>query len=284
MGTSGSFGGSKTGLVPSWVNDAPTNPAGVPDSAPGDGAGGPDGPAVPASPAAYPPIPKPLPGVSLQSARKNITRGARNSDGAPIKRGASQYVSSRGGGHGAARQMKSSKTAVGGIARFANSFVNEGPTETLKKFNLARLAGAPASEVFVALTDMLCPPGGTIDESLARDAMLETIVDLTTAGIGDFDALTSQDLEEFFMGVISRSIEGKILNEVGANSIRLPESIDDVWRAQRILHEFVHGCVQDRFNASGKSLAQLSGKEVDDFVSDLYSAAFDLMKTLGENQ
>jgi len=114
--------------------------------------------------------------------------------------------------------------------------------------------------------------------------MLETIVDLTTAGIGDFDALTSQDLEEFFMGVISRSIEGKILNEVGANSIRLPESIDDVWRAQRILHEFVHGCVQDRFNASGKSLAQLSGKEVDDFVSDLYSAAFDLMKTLGENQ
>ena len=47
MGTSGTFGGSKSGLVPSWV-DEPASPPAVspdnaePDAADGDGTNGPD--------------------------------------------------------------------------------------------------------------------------------------------------------------------------------------------------------------------------------------------------
>jgi ABC-type amino acid transport substrate-binding protein len=144
------------------------------------------------------------------------------------------------------------------------------------------LAGAPAQDVFVALTDALCPPGGTIDEAIARDALLETIADLAAKGIGNFDELTQDDLQEIFIGVVSRSIEGRILNEVGTNSIKLSPDIAAVDRAQKMLHSFVVGCVRDRFQDSGESVSSLDSGQIDGFVSDLYAASFDLMQTMGE--
>ena len=100
--------------------------------------------------------------------------------------------------------------------------------------------------------------------------------------MGNFDELTAGDLQELFIGVVSRSIEGKILNEVGTNSIRLSPDLDAVERAQQILHDFVDGCVRDRFDAGGTSLTDISSQQIDAFVSDLYAAAFDLMEALGE--
>lgn len=286
MGTSGSFGGSKSGLVPSWVDDPPSTPAATPtDATPatGDGGGdGGDGASNPLPPAAYPPLRPPPPSSGLGAARGNITRGARTSDSRAIRRGAGQYIAASGGGRGAARRMPSSRATAGGIAGLARTFATQGPTEALRSFNLEGLAGAPAVDVFIALTDALCPPGGTIDEAIARDAMLETVAALAADGVGNFDELTSDDLQEFFVGVVSRSIEGKILNEVGTNSIRLPSDLAAVERAQRMLYDFVDGCVRDRFAASGSSLVEITGQQIDGFVTDLYSAAFDLLQTLGE--
>lgn len=280
MGTSGTFGGSKSGLVPSWVDDPPSAPV----AAPGDGPPAPgDGGAENSTPpAAYPPLEPPPAGSGVGTARGNLTRGARTSDSRAIRRGAGQYVASSGGGRGAARRMPSSRAAAGGIAGIARSFATKGPTEALRPFNLEGLAGAPAVDVFVGLTDALCPPGGTIDEAIARDAVLETVAALAAEGIGNFDDLTAEDLQEFFIGVVSRSIEGKILNEVGTNSIRVSPDLAAVERAQHMLHDFVDGCVRDRFAASGSSLTDINSQQIDNFVSDLYAAAFDLMQTLGE--
>lgn len=285
MGTSGTFGGSKRGLVPSWVGDSTPSatPTSADPAAPDGGAPDNDGaePAPP-PPGAYPPIRLPGVDTGLGGARGDVTRGARNSDPKSIRRGASKYVSASGGGGGAARRMASSRATAGGIAGLTRSILTDGPVEALRSFNLETLAGAPAADVFVALTDALCPPGGTIDEAIARDAMLETVAALAAAGVGNFDDMTQSDLQEFFIGVVSRSIEGKILNEVGTNSIRVAATVAAVERTQRMLHDFVDGCVRDRFDATGSSLAEITSGQIDGFISDLYVAAFDLMQTLGE--
>lgn len=286
MGTSGTFGGSKSGLVPSWVDDPPSTPVAAPGDGPpvsgdaeGDGDGGTEN-SVPL--AAYPPLRSIPVGSELGTARGNLTRGARRSDSRAIRRGVGQYVTASGGGRGATRRMSSSRALAGGIASFARSFINQGPTEALRSFNLQRLAGAPAVDVFISLTEALCPPGGTIDEAIARDAMLETVAALAEGGVGNFDDLTKDDLQEFFIGVVSRSIEGKIFNEVGTNSIRFSPDLVAVELMQHMLHDFVDGCVRDKFAASGSSLADINSQQIDDFVSDLYAATFDLMQTLGE--
>src|SRR3546814_18512788 len=95
-----------------------------------------------------------------------------------------RYVSASGGGRAAASRMPNSRDVAGGVAGLARNFVNQGPAEALRRFNLEGMAGAPAADVFVALTDMLCPAGGTIDDAIARDAMLETVAALTDEGRG----------------------------------------------------------------------------------------------------
>lgn len=283
MGTSGTFGGSKSGLVPSWADDPTPMPSANPnddtETLEGNGDGGKNDPALPK---VYPPLSPPHVGSGLGGARGNLTRGSRTSDERAIRRGVGKYVVASGGGRGAARRMPSSRAVAGGIAGLARSFAAQGPTAALKLFNLEGLAGAPAVDVFVALTDALCPPGGTIDEAIARDAMLETVAALAAEGIGNFDALTSEDLQEFFIGVVCRSIEGKILNEVGTNSIRVSPDLATVERAQNMLHDFVNGCVRDMFAGTGVNLTDITSQQIDDFISSLYAATFDLMRTLGD--
>ena len=282
MGTSGAFGGSKSGLVPSWVDEPASNPAASPDGAADDAQDGGPGGDGSAAPTPYPPMPAIPASSGLGAARGNITRGARTSDGGAIRRGAGQYVGASGGGRAAARRMPSSRAVAGGVAGLARSFANQGPAEALRRFNLDGMAGAPAEDVFVALTDMLCPAGGTIDEAIARDAMLETVADLAASGVGNFDELSTDNLREFFIGVVSRSIEGKILNEVGTNAISVPADIAGVERAQSMLHDFVERCVRDEFEESGTALGDLEGDAIDSFVDDLYAAALDLIRALGE--
>ena len=273
MGTSGSFGGGKP-MVPSWVGDPAPEPAAAPTDPAFDGPEGVDEDGLPPAPAAqYPPIVPPVPGRGFGSARGDMTSGTRSGSPGTIRRGAGKFVAASGGGRAASRQMVSSRALAGGVVGLARAIAESGPAEALRRFNIEALAGAPADQVFVALTDALCPPGGTIDEAIARDALLETIADLAANGIGNFDELTLDDLQEIFVGVVARSIEGKILNEVGTHAIKL---------AQRMLHTFVIGCVRDRLQATGVAVASLHGSQIDGFVSDLYAAAFDLMQTLGE--
>ena len=283
MGTSGTFGGSKSGLVPSWVDEPATSPVDSPDGT-GNGAqdGVTDGDGG-SAPTPYPPMPAVPASSGLGAARGNLTRGARTSDARAIRRGAGKYVSASGGGRAAARRMPNSRAVAGGVAGLARSFANQGPAEALRRFNLDGMVGAPAEDVFVALTDMLCPAGGTIDEAIARDAMLETVADLAAAGVGNFDELSTDDLREFFIGVVSRSIEGKILNEVGTNAVSVPDDLAGVERAQNMLHDFVEGCVHDEFEARGSDLGDLDGNAIDSFVDDLYAAALDLVEALGED-
>ena len=291
MGTSGTFGGSKSGLVPSWVDEPASSPAAAPDgNGDGDQNGGVDGEGngdstpAPGAPTSYPPMPAVPARSGFGSARGNVTRGARTSDAGAIRRGAGQYVNASGGGRAAARRMPNSRAVAGGVAGFARSFANQGPAEALRRFNLEGMAGAPAEDVFVALTDMLCPAGGTIDEGIARDAMLETVADLAAGGVGNFDELSVDDLHEFFIGVVSRSIEGKVLNEVGTNAVSVPADIAGVERAQNMLHDFIEGCVRDEFEARDTELSDLDGGDIESFVDDLYGAALDLVEALGGNE
>lgn len=289
MGTSGTFGGSKSGLVPSWVDEPASSPVSPPDGAENGaengGADGNDDSGAPApdAPKPYPPIPAVPARSGLGAARGNMTRGARTADAGAVRRGAGQYVGASGGGRAAASRMPNSRAVASGIAGIVRSVSNQGPAEALRRFNLDDMAGAPAEDVFLALTDMLCPAGGTIDEAIARDAMLETVADLAAAGVGNFDDLSTDDLCEFFIGVVSRSIEGKILNEVGTNTVSVPVDIAGVERAQNMLHDFIAGCVRDEFEARETDLGDLDGDDIDSFVDDLYAAALDLVKAMGEN-
>lgn len=298
MGTSKGYGGSSSGLVPSWVDDpapgvepgtAPASPA-----APADGGAVPTAPGNPAdgSPAAAPGPGKPATGNtkpdtsgagSFQGARANFTRFAKTGSRRALGSALADYVGKSTGGAGrAARRMGSSRASGARLLGVVRDVQRFGPVEFLRQFNLTELVGRPAAVVFVAIMEFVCPPGGSVDEAIARQAMLETIGDLAEAGVGDFDSMTPPQMEEFFLDFVARSIEGRVMADLGTRGVTLPDDVAAVEAAQDQLHDFVAGCTQTQLADRLDGLASLADRDVERVVNQIYEAAFDLVAAAGE--
>lgn len=288
MGTSKGYGGPSSGLVPSWVDDpapgvgpAPAMPATATPGTPGS-------PGQPAAPTpAKPKAPAPRPDTSgagaLGGARGSFSRFARTGSRRALGSALSNYVrNGTGGSRRAARRMGSSRAAGARLLGVVRNFATIGPVETLRQLNLAGLAGRPAAEVFVGLLEFVCPPGGAVDEAIARQAMLETIGDMAEAGLGSFDALTSDQMGEFFLDFVARSIEGRVMADLGGRGVTLPDSVAAVENAQAQLHDFVTGCTRGQLAGRLDGVERMSDRDIEVVVNQIYEAAFELVAAAGE--
>lgn len=187
-----------------------------------------------------------------------------------------------GGAAGATRTMGPSARTATGVGQVISDFVGLGAAEALRPFNLESLAGAPASDVFIALTDVLCPDGGTIDEAIARGALLETAAELAAGGDVPFDALTTGALEAVFLGTITRSIEIKLFNELGSGAVVLTTDAAAVQAIQTTVHDYIAGSVSDAFATNGQTPTSMPRGDVERLVTTIYEGAFSLLEAFGE--
>lgn len=287
MGTSKCYGGPSSGLVPSFVDD-PSPPTQPRPPAPAPTA--PTAPGVPApqSPPATPGTPRPQPRPdtqgtgSLGSVRGNFTRFARTGSRSSLGSALSGYVhGGTGGAQRAARRMGSSRAVAGGLLGVIRDFQRVGPAETLRQLNLSGLAAQPAADVFVAILEFICPPGGAVDDAIARQAMVETIGDLAEAGVGSFDTLTPEQLQDVFLDFISRSIEGRVMADLGGRGITLPDDIAAVESAQAQLHDFIEGATRGQLAGRLEGVERLSDRGIEGVVNKIYETAFELIAVAG---
>jgi len=225
VGTSTAYGGPRGGtpLVPSWLGSDDDAGGPAPPTTPLAGAPADD----PASPAPLPPappvrptIPTPADSSRFTAPRSNFTRFAHSGGGdrASLGRAVSGYISkSSGGARQAAQRMGASRGSgarlLGSGARLLGFLADvqaRGATEALRSLDLEGLAGRPIDEVFMGLADYICPNAGTVDEGIAREAFIETIVDLSTLGVTDLNALSSDQMQTVFELYATHAIEARL--------------------------------------------------------------------------
>lgn len=270
MGTSNSYGGPKGALEPDWLDDdenaAASNGGGEDGAKPDDTdgtEGANDGKYVP--PAAVPPVLPPLGGP-----RGSFTRFTNSGATGALSKAISGYTASAGGARGAVRRMPNSVRTASGVASFASAFTREGPSEALRRFDLQDLAGRPALEVFEALVDELCPEGGTLDEAVARDAFIEAIATFAEQDLGNFDQLTVDQLDEFLAEVITGCIIGKVINDIGGNSLH--GSVDDnrYRDAEATLREYASGAVRDELTRSFEANRSMTSTQMHALIAEIF--------------
>lgn len=286
MGTSSAYSGPALGLVPDWVDgvESDMDVGGDGDAPPQDNTGGPTDagqdldsgqqPDQDGDPTVAPPASS---ASDFQYARGQFTRFANGGGEKALGRALNGYVSAADGGAGAARRMPSATRVASGIAGLASHFANEGPVATLARFNLQDLAGRPAAEVLEMVADAICPDGGTIDEAIARDAMLEAIADLAADDLGAFDEMSPDQLNDFLCDVIARSIVTKVLNEIGTNALHGSASDADFREAEQITRDYTHGCVRDALGSRFEFVSRPTQSEIDNSISEVFSDAFDML-------
>ncbi len=219
----------------------------------------------------------------LGGARGSFTRFARTGSRAALGSALSNYVRhGTGGARSAARRMGSSRGTGVRLLGVVRDFQGLGPAETLRRLNLPGLAGQPADQVFLALLEFLCPPGGAIDEAIARQAMLDTIADLAEAGVGSFEGMLPDQLQEFFLDFIARSIEGRVMADLAQRGVTIPDDVLMVEHAQQQLHDFVTGCTRGVVAGRLDGVGRLGDRDIERFINAIYEAAFEVIAAAGE--
>lgn len=292
MGTSGSSGGpaATTPLVPTWLDESTSTgplPGGDDAATPADadqaGEGGEDGPQ--GNPPPAPAIPASPTPTRFQNARRNFSLFARSggNDLGALRRGVQDYIRSGTGGSGnATRRMGASRVAAGGVLGVFRGFQRDGVDTTLRRLNLAAFIGRPPQEVFTALSDVICPDGGSIDEGIARDAWLETVVELDTLGIDDIGALTPAQMREVFLAFVAHAIETRLFQDIGANGLQIASDLDAIQTFDAQLRSYIRRAVRDSFSSDVGKLGTLSDQQIKTIVDQTYREAWDLLETWGD--
>lgn len=293
MGTSSSYGGpsKNTPLVPSWLNagngDQPLPTQPIPIAIPQTPSDSLPLPTLQPPPAVQPsPILQPPPEASrFRAARSNFTRFASSngSDRAKLGRAMSNYVShSAGGARTASRRMGTSRSVGNSLIRFMVDASRRGVTQALRELNMENLARRPIEDIFVGLSDSLCQNNGTIDEGIARNAFIETIVDLTSIGITNLDGLTSEQISSIFEMFVTHTIEIRIYNDIGMKGVIFPSDLRAVENVQTQIRDFLCRAVHDALVGAQRNLTNLIFNEIPNFVDRIYEAAFELIRIYGE--
>ncbi len=291
MGTSGPSDGPNPGtpLVPSWLDDAPAGPPPT-DGAPEAPNGSPDGGPAPVSPpprmpAPLPPLPPPPPPDRFRGARSNFSRFAASggSDTRALRRGVRDYVrSGTGGTRNATKRMGASRTAARGVLGVFRDFQRDGAAATLRRLNLADLAGRSLQDVFLGLTDVVCQDGGSIDEGIARDAWLETVADLDALAGVDADTLTADQMRDAFLSFIAHTIEGRLFQDIGTKGFKFAADLAAIESFERQLRSYIRRSVRDSFSGDLTAPATLSNQQIAAIVDRTYDEAWELMVTFGD--
>lgn len=273
MGTSTRYGGPANGLLPSWLDNPTAPPPAAPATAP-DGA---------ADPAPVPPT-APMRGGLLNAPRSAFTSFARTGSSDRLRRGLSGYVNGVGGAGGATRRMGSSRNTASALFGIASALRGPGgPAAALAPYGLANLSGRPAVEVFERLMDAMCPPGGNVDEAIARAGMLQAIEMLAEADVGIFEDLTPEQMQEFVAEFITGAIEARVMNDVGTRAIELPDDISAVENIQSQLHDAIAGCVRETIANTAGGIAGMSATQIARLTDSVYHGAFELLSAMAES-
>lgn len=216
----------------------------------------------------------------FQSSRKQFNGYLKSRNKKRIAKAIKAYVKKgTKGSKNATRKMGKAPKSVARLSFLFNSFIHNGIDKTLKSLNFNSLIGKPFIEVLIGIYDYICPNTGNIPDSIISDAYSETIISAVEMGITELDRENLPNLLTIF---ISKTIEGRILNDIGNKTIDF-SSVDSLENATSDVFGYVEGCVSDCIDDLSNLGANVSEKEISNIVKNIYTSAFELMKNWEEN-
>ena len=280
MGTSSSYGGpsGSNPLVPSWL-ETPTSGGDI--EADKHDISSPQNDLANSAANGQPLSSDPN---RFRGPRANYTQFIRSggNDTAKLGRALSGYVSkAMGGAKGATAHMGTSKKTSARLANFVSVASGHGLSEALKRFDLSHLIGRKLSDVLHGLVDTICPAGGNIDESIAREAFVEMVCELTTKSDVNFESVSQEQLDAILETYICRTIESRICNDIANKSIGRAQSVYVIEHAQGQLRDFIQTSVSMALKEINIKSGIVTDREFQKIVAEIYEKSFLYMEIIG---
>ena len=273
LGAPGAPGGPNPGNGnTSGANPAGGNPA---NANPGDGnPGGPDDGDGPAP-------------NRFQSARTNFFKFAKSGGGSGggggrgggtnrnLRRAVWSFVGkSSGGARRATQRMAAERSATASLGRILSTAGAAGIQETVRRLGFAQLATLPVQDIYAALVDVICEPGGELDESFAREAYIKALAEISEAQ-ADLERPSPETTVSFLASFITNAIQNRLLNAVGNKVVAIPRDVASVQSVEQQINDYIRGKVNDAMTEAGENFP------VDRIVStidDIYERSVGLLE------
>ena len=280
MGTSTPYNGPQGGtpLIPSWLND-PTGNNLLPNGQI------PTNSNVPPLPLTIPSIPKIGDPNRFRSSRKNFTQFIKSdgSDRSSLGRAVASYVStSVGGARRAAQRMGSSRGASARLINFLVDVQKRGQHEALRALNLEALVNHSITDILMGLADYICPGSSTVDEGIARDAYIETVIELVNDGLEDLSTLSSDQVYIVLEIYAANAIKARICNDIGNKIVSMPDDLRAAQNVEKQLNDFIRGGVSDALAGARLETSNFTFEKINAFVNSVYENAFNILQVLGD--
>ena len=211
----------------------------------------------------------------FQSSRSGFNKYLKTGNSKRVSQALRSYVrKGTKGSKNATNKMGKAPQSVAKLASVLNHFIHNGIQETLKSLKFDSLIGKPFIEVLIGIFDYICPNTGNIPDSIVSDAYSETIIKAIDLNI---DTVNKESLETILNIFISETIEKRILNDIG-NKLLSFSSIESLEESKSDVFGYIQGLVSDCIHEKMILSKNVSEKEINIMIKDIYEASFEIMK------
>ncbi|HAT1757209.1 TPA: hypothetical protein I8Y95_001739 [Legionella pneumophila] len=217
------------------------------------------------------------------TARRNFTAfiNSGGSDRAALGRAIASYVhKTSGGAKQAAKRMKSERQASVRLSNILSMASTNGIQSVIKSLNLENLANRPITEIYAALTDIICPMGGDLDDAIVRDAYIEAIGEVAEMGLADLEKPSATTIATIMECFISNAIKDRIMNAIATKIITLPNNVYIIQNIENQLKDFIRGAVSDAMTHS----SFFSTDQTTRTMNSVYERAFTVLEALAQQE
>jgi len=201
------------------------------------------------------------------------------------RKSVSNYIRhSLGGSSNATRRMGAARNSAAKLLNVAGAFASGGVRAVEQYLSIENLSHKTASDALIAITDFICPDGGSQDEGIARSAYLSAIEESPEMATVKFADLTSDQIMIIVERSMANAILNRITNDIGNKIILLPQERSTSDNLISQMKDFVIGSVADavaELDIKVRSIRQGDSLKI---VDQVYKAAFDIMVSAGENE
>ncbi len=220
--------------------------------------------------------------------------GARRSLGnfsnSPIRsnfnRAISSYVRASGGAKSISKSSHFGKISAGKVITFLNGINQNGFEQAAQSLGIGELQDKSVEQVFNLLADSLSSSGGTDEETIARNAVIEALskiyedFDLDNNSLDSLNELSPEQSSQYLGYYINSYIYERWLHELGVKMEEKDISSTNIVNAERLAYDFIQSAVNlkfDDYNLSTANYNTTLGKQI---IDEVFVQAYTIIEEL----
>lgn len=223
---------------------------------------------------------------SWAGARRKLGAFSKKPNKLTFRRAAKSYVKASGGATNIAKSAIHGKIVAGQFANFLNNILKDGIDKTYENLGIGKILGDSVEQVFNNLAEILSSGGGTDEETIARNAVIEALAkiyedfDIENNSIESLDNLTEEQIGTFLEYYLASYIYERWLHELGVKIEERNISPAEAVKAEKEAFDFIQASVNlkfDDYNLSSFDYNSNVGKAI---IEEIFIQAYSLIETL----